>query len=332
MLQNLRKYQGIWFANLVFLLSDLIIVSRKPPNPPAQAAGPRPLYRDWLGLSFRLLWCYDQAVRPQDAREAGRPVFENSRFRNNGAWLVRSGWAEVVHDGRTWRAKPGQWLIVRPAARLQRFAAGTRILSISFEAAWPDGTPWLDEGLSITLEAARHPALQAQAQPMARLAHRLLGGGPWDLRSVEIDARQFLSLQGRLAGWLSALAEALADEGIRPGPPGRLDERLLRAIRLIEAHPIERPLHGGDLARQCGMSAVHLNRLFRLHLGLSARAFFEKIRHRHALRQMASGVRPKETAHELGFVSLAHFSRWFRKHAGASPRECQAAAEGGPPS
>lgn len=308
---------------MLFLLSYLIIMI---PNPSNQAAAPRPLYRDWLGLSFRLLWCYDQAVRPQDASEAARPVFENSQFRNNGAWLVRSGWAEVLHDGRTWRAKPGQWLIVRPTARLQRFAAGSRILSVAFEASWPDGTPWLDDGLSVALEASRYPALQAQALPMVRLAHRVLGEGPWDLRSMEIGARQFLALQGRLAGWLSALAESLGAEGIRPGRPGRLDERLRRAIRLIEVHPLDHPLNGADLARQCGISAVHLNRLFRLQLGFSARVFFEKIRHRHALRQMASGSRPKEAAYELGFVSLAHFSRWFRKLSGASPREWQAAA------
>lgn len=292
------------------------------PNSSFPADTRKPLYRDWLGLSFRLLWCYDQATYPQDVRK----TLENSHFRNSGAWLVRSGWAEVVHDGKVWHAEPGQWLIVRPTARIQRFAANTRLLSVAFEAVWPDGTHWLDEGLSITLEAARHPNLQAKALPIERLARRIRGGN-WDLRSAEIDAVRFLALQGRLAVWLGALVKSLAREGIAPGRLNRLDDRLLRAIRLIEIQPLDHPLDGANLARQCGFSEVHLNRLFRLQLGLSARAFFEKIRHRHAMLMIVSGARPKEAAHELGFTSLAHFSRWFRRRAGASPRECHAAAQ-----
>ena len=48
--------------------------------------------------------------------------FSRSDMSNNGAWLVREGWSEVVHDKKIYRAYPEQWLIVKPTDRIQRFA------------------------------------------------------------------------------------------------------------------------------------------------------------------------------------------------------------------
>ena len=270
-----------------------------------------PLYHDWLSLSFRLLWCYDHMVRSTS---------ENRQFHNNGAWLVRTGWAEVIHGGRTWRARPGQWLIVKPAERMQRFAPDSCILSVAFEAVWPDGSAWLADGLPVVLEARKFPALERRARAMARMAGRVVGAQHWDLRAAAIGAGPFLTLQSQLALWLEVLVASLARAGVRPGRLHELDDRLRHAIRRVEALPLNRRADWPEVARACGISSVHLNRLFRQRLGTTLRGYFERIRGERALRQLASGSAPKRVAHELGFVSLAHFSRWFRNQAGVSPR------------
>ena len=105
-------------------------------------------YGDWLHLSLHLLWGYDEdrsLSSDEDPRPNSRKRREIDDYSNSGAWLVRRGWIEVEHDGVVTRAHPGEWLIVRPTRRVQRFSDKIHILSIAYEANWPDGRPLLDE-------------------------------------------------------------------------------------------------------------------------------------------------------------------------------------------
>ena len=94
------------------------------------------LYRQWLNLNVHLLWCHNQPVAK--GWEFTAPTRRFTQYTNSGAWLVREGWARVEHDGQIHTAEPGQWLIVKPGNRIQTFTSDTRMLSVSFEARWPD--------------------------------------------------------------------------------------------------------------------------------------------------------------------------------------------------
>ena len=96
------------------------------------------LYRNWLNLKLHLLWCHNRRVA--EGTKSTGPTLQFTEFTNSAAWLVREGWAQVEHDGQCHTAHPGQWLIVKPGPRVQTFSHDARMLSIAFEARWPDGS------------------------------------------------------------------------------------------------------------------------------------------------------------------------------------------------
>jgi AraC-like DNA-binding protein len=282
------------------------------------------LYRDWLNLKTNLLWCYDSPIGDRNRRDTG---VQSVAYSNNAAWLVRRGSAEVRHGNQVLRAGPGEWLIAKPAQRTQRFAPDTHLLSLSFDARWPDGSKWLDEGLSVVLSAQACPELEKLALPMVELMGELARDS-WDVRDEHVPFTAFLKLQSLLNDWLSCLGSTLVSHGVRPVTHGGIDERVARAVRLLEGHSLGEALDLRQLAAQAGLSPVHLARLFRQDLALTPYAYFEKLRLEFACRRLrVPDARIKEVAIDLGFASLSHFSKWFRKHQAQSPRQYRQASD-----
>lgn len=276
------------------------------------------LYRDWLNLRSYLLWCYDHRI--EENREKGA-VHRSDKFINNGAWLVRSGWAEVTYGDQVTRAEPGQWLIVRPGQRIQSFDAGTVLLSVAFEACWPDGSPWLESGLPVVLDRANHPQLEQKAKPLVRTMSEI-SGRQWDAREHPVSSRQFLRIESLLRVWFLALLDALSDKGIVPTSRSDIDPRLVQAVHLIDALPVGEKMDSALIAKQAGLSFVHLSRLFQQEIGSTPRGYFEKRRIDYAYRHLRlPNARVKEVALSLGFKHLSHFSRWFKESSGQTPRD-----------
>ncbi len=273
----------------------------------------KPLYRDWLNLSFHLLWCYEEDLR-QHAQDS-------SVYRNSGAWLVRKGWAEVEHDEQVWRAGPGQWLVVKPVERIQRWSHDARILSVAFDAKWPDGRSLIDKGLSLVLEAKDHPALERHALQMVReMKH--VATHTWDARQETIEIVRYMKLQSILTLWLSALVAAVRAAGIRLQMKQNIDSRIVQVVRRIDELSCVGYVNIDRLAEAVDMSAVHLMRLFKEQLNLSPAAYHTRLRIEEAKRRLhVPGSSIKQVAIDLGFTHLSHFSRWFKRHAGLSPRD-----------
>jgi len=277
------------------------------------------LYRDWLNLRSHLLWCYDHEIIP--AREDAS-VHRRDTFVNSGAWLVRSGWAMVEYEEQgTLRAEPGQWLVVRPGERTQSFATDTHLLSVAFEAKWPDGEHLLKDGLPLLLDSVQHPELERKAKPMARLMKNI-SGALWDVRQQPVNDQQFFKIERHLSEWVRVLLVALTEAGVEPMLRDNIDERVTEVVNLLFAHPIGAPLDLKELAASVGLSVVHLNRLFQREMGTTPRRFFENRRIEYATDCLRmSDVRIKEVALTLGFIHLSHFSKWFKSSSGRSPRE-----------
>ncbi len=75
-----------------------------------------------------------------------------------------------------------------------------------------------------------------------------------------------------------------------------------------------------QLAAMVGWSSRHLNRLFRLHTGLSTKAFVQIIRFQHACKQLY--IAPENSlnaALELGFFDQSHLIKDYKKRLLSSP-------------
>jgi len=277
-------------------------------------------YRDWLNLNVHLLWCHNLPVA-RGWIEERQSVLRSTKHTNSGAWFVQEGWAEVEHDGQSHRAEPGQWLIVKPGKRVQSFSAGARMISIAFDARWPDGSHLFDDGLSLVVDGDEVPMLEKRVRPILDLM-KMVNPDTWDARDHRVDLAMFLKIEKLLCNWLVALAAVLKARGIHHSGQLNIDERVRTAIDLLHAWDLAGPLDAQQLAETVGVSQNHLIRLFRQDLQTTPVKYRDQLRIEHARHRFLipeTGV--KEVALELGFVHLSHFSKWFKQHTGKSPRE-----------
>ncbi len=275
-------------------------------------------YRDWLNLNIHLLWCHNLPVA-RGRKDAGA-VLRSTEYTNSGAWLVREGWAQVEHAGKRYRAEPGQWLIVKPGERVQTFSGNARLISLAFDARWPDGSHLFDKGLSMVVDGADAPDLEKWVRPIL-LTMKRVNPDTWDARDHVVDMPLFFRIEQLLFRWLVALADVLADRGIAHTGHTGIDERVRTILDLMHTHDLGEPLDGGRLAGRVGLSQNHLVRLFRRDLQTTPTQYWDRLRIEHARhRLLQPEARVKEVSIELGFTYLSHFSKWFKRHTGKTPR------------
>ncbi len=118
----------------------------------------------------------------------------------------------------------------------------------------------------------------------------------------------------RYASWRTASVTDFAGGGA-------FDYRIRRALVLMQ----DDPASIGDmnrLARAAGLSRTHFFRLFGQSVKIPPRVFLNTIRMETAVAEVVeSEVRMADVSDRLGFSTPAHFTRFFRDHAGAAPRE-----------
>lgn len=107
------------------------------------------------------------------------------------------------------------------------------------------------------------------------------------------------------------------------------DYRIRRAIAAMRDDPARASDIGG-LARSSGLSRAHFFRLFERAVHVPPRVFVNVLRLEDAVGELVSGTASIATLSErLGFSAPAHFTRFFRGHAGASPGAFRAVARTG---
>lgn len=98
------------------------------------------------------------------------------------------------------------------------------------------------------------------------------------------------------------------------------------AVFLAVRHMIEseyaRPLTLPDLARKASLSVPHFCAQFKRYFGVPAIDYLIRQRmHRAAYLLQDRNARVSEVARQVGYEDLFHFSKMFKKHFGASPRQ-----------
>ena len=125
------------------------------------------------------------------------------------------------------------------------------------------------------------------------------------------DAAAPLAAEGITLELLAATARDSAPTG--PAPWLRDVEELVRerhgeCVRL------------GDVARELGVPAVRIARVFRERHGMSVGEYGRRARIEWAAAEIAGGDRPlAEIAAEAGFADQSHFTRLFRRYLGTTP-------------
>ena len=278
---------------------------------------------EWLYVNTGLIWATQ--------REIESPFLETkySSGRQVIAWLVKRGGVTLKTNGEMVTAQKGDWMFPGSLDGEQIIQAESVLLSIRFFAEWPNGKPLFDHRDRLAFPAETDRKLTKAAEILQSLVHRIAQReGLFLLNQSTADIQSYFSIRRAFENWLSAYVNTMLRLGQVPSIMASADPRVLHAARLMDSHPLRLPLRESDLCHSIGLSVSHLNRLFLRDLGISPKKYMERRRLQSAILLLQHHRRSvKETAYELGFNSLPHFSAWFHRQQGVSPRafqKCQA--------
>jgi AraC family transcriptional regulator len=130
-----------------------------------------------------------------------------------------------------------------------------------------------------------------------------------------------ISVIERFTAWRSVFGS------LRAGAErNRFDPRIRRAIELLRTNPGA----GSDtaaLAREAGLSRAHFFRLFEQSTQVTPRVYLNVLRMELAVNAIVHRSQSLcALSSELGFSVPAHFTRFFRDHAGVKPSEFRSVA------
>lgn len=290
--------------------------------PPQAVQDRRCNLHDWSSLRSELMFAFDQPISSGSTDAAG--VREN----DFSAWLVRSGSVHVRSDADECKAEAGQWLICYGKKIHQRFAPKTHILSMRILQSWPDGSPLFSGNTLHLLNAKKYPRLERLALPLLKMVETITLNESYEkdpretfLWRTRLDYVSYIKYERQLLAWLAELAQSLLMEGSSMHVPGKIDPRLSKAFHLLDSVSPGQSFPEAGLCRATGLSIGRLNRLFVQAYGFTTLAYWEQRRIERARQVMnLPSIQIKEVASELGFVQLSHFSAWFKRHCGKSPR------------
>jgi len=274
---------------------------------------------EWLYVNTRLIWATQREVEPE---------FLHARYTTGNqiiAWLVKHGQITVETGGHTAAARKGEWMFPGTGDGTQIIRPGTIILSIRFSAEWPTGETLFDHGRATVFPAVQDRSLTRAADALESLVRRASRReGFFQLEQGTVTVKSYFAIRRAFEDWLSAYVGAMLRMDNQPSMMPKADGRVLQAARLIDDSPPDATLRESTLAHKTGLSVSQLNRLFLHDLGISPKKYMERRRLQEAVLLLQYHRKSiKEVAFELGFSSLPHFSAWFSRHQGMSPRAFQ---------
>lgn len=198
----------------------------------------------------------------------------------------------------------------------------TVILALYIEPAWLRGfrPNWAASGAPGFFDrpdGSMSPRVRELTHALAMtMVHEPEAGG----RQEELLSALMIAVIERFTPWRTVAMS------VRAAARGGVDWRIRRAVELIRADP-GAPVDMEGLARQVGLSRAHFFRLFDRSYGMAPRVYLNVLRMELAVGHAVAGDETFASISErLGFSVPAHFTRFFRDHAGTSPSEFRAVA------
>ena len=241
--------------------------------------------------------------------------------------LVIDGKASIVHDGVDTPVRPGE-IAMGPTGVAGRLVlrSNARLLWVNVPAA--SFNPRLLGGSSHKI---------GHLNGRSGMGHMLAGLLRLVSDSInELGAAQIRPVESALSEFLLAsLAENVANPPPPTGGNSATSVFLGRVYQSIEVRLQDPDLSLADIAKEQGISARYLQKLFE-----SARDTFGNYVRRRRLERAAQDLSNplldrfsiSQICFRWGFNDAAHFSRAFRDHYGVSPREYRTNARTGVPS
>ena len=307
-------------------------MSRVPLPPPSRARSCTPKLRPGTGAGFpsevaaksRIMdWSAleTKLIRIGNSSTGCQQEFGDCKEQHIRAWLICEGNLESQFVGDTARHPAARWLIATPGCEESALTRNAESLLVTFDATWPSGESLFRETASRSFSAESYPEMEAAALALlCFVRNNLPDGGSTPPNSVA-DIHVYVGLRRRVDAWLEAFVAAMTAEGAVPTRLGIADQRIQRALRLLDSWSLEVPLDRERVAREAGITVPHLTRIFNAQLRHTPSRYFDSRRIAHARRSLSElGITIKAIASELGFHSEAHFSHWFKQHEGACPR------------
>ncbi len=96
---------------------------------------------------------------------------------------------------------------------------------------------------------------------------------------------------------------------------------VLRALMVINQEYANPLLTVAGIAKHAKVSADYLSRQFRMLTGVGVQEYLRRFRFAKATELLTSGLQVGEVSEKVGFSSLCHFSREFKKEMGVSPTQ-----------
>jgi len=281
---------------------------------------PKPFYPvealDPRHIRAELIWANERVVEP---------TFHQLRFQvrdETSCLCIRKGEMQIRYGEREKVLHAGSWLFPGSGHSEFRFQPGTRIYSIRFRLLHLEGGRIFPQPDPLKVEGDEADDLADATVPLIRHLEVWPREGSLLLGRDRIPLADNLDIEADFLRWLALYSRVMRRLGQEMRPRRDRDERVLRAMDRIEQHPMREPWSEEELAATCGVSVRHLRRLFQDETGKSPRDLYQQRRRDLARHGVGETVIPfKELAFELGFRAPPHFTHWFRKQEGVSPRE-----------
>jgi len=236
-------------------------------------------------------------------------------------WSIDVGQVEVHSEFGRFVAGPGTWIMHATSRRLHDFSPDSRIRSVQLDLDWPSGANVLAGPTPLIVPQGETAEIEKAVE--AVLAYALTEAE--EVVLLPEHARTFAEAMG-LHAVLFSFAATMVTCGLRHGwrvmEERQMDPRVVSMLVYVDNHPLSKSFDKTELANAVTLGSTHVNRLFTKSQGMTPKRYFDQRRLDFACDHLSAGVMGiKEIASELGFTSLQHFSAWFRKHLGVSPRQ-----------
>lgn len=139
----------------------------------------------------------------------------------------------------------------------------------------------------------------------------------WDERPVGWEVR----LSGMLISLLVDYSRAFCEHVGADNESGSYSAYVAQALTYIDEHYADPELSVRSIAAHVGVSGDYLSRQFRQVLGIAAQEYLKRYRFARAMALLQSEQPVGEVASQVGFRSLCHFSREFKKEMGVTPSQ-----------
>lgn len=276
--------------------------------------------QDWATLRLQLIWVYRGVPR---MRIAGPDNEQSTQL-----YLLHAGSVTVTTDLARVTARSGDWMITTSKKREHRFSDDAHMTSINLRAHWADDRPLFPDDPPLRIRSSAYPRLQSAAERLLKLIGGFpdrTGTAPPLPASNSVTLAGYLRLRQTTHALLLAYASAMLSAGRTQNRALESDSRVTEAQRLLDTHPLTSFIDHHRLAAGLGLSESHLSRLFVEQFGITPRQYELRRRLQRARDMVSESNLPiKQIAYLLGFRQPSHFTGFFRKHIGRSPRRFRA--------